>query len=83
MKKILALSLSFCLLFSSLMPAWAVGADLAFAEDAFSAALERAIAAQIPDEEWATQPRQIEIFILYQNADLFARLSSYPEKAPS
>ncbi len=79
MKKILALSLSFCLLFSSLMPAWAVGADLAFAEDAFSAALERAIAEQIPDEEWATQPRQIEIFILYQNADLFAQMHGYPE----
>ena len=82
MKKVLSLSLSFCLLFSSVTPAWAETADVSLAENAFSAALERAIAEQAPQEIWATEPNQLETFIVYQNADLFARLSSYPEKAP-
>ncbi len=82
MKKVLSLSLSFCLLFSSVTPAWAEMADVSLAESAFSAALERAIAEQAPQEIWATEPNQLETFIVYQNADLFARLSSYPEKAP-
>lgn len=79
MKKILSCLLSFCLFFSSIMPAWAVGAEGAFPEKTFSAALERAVALQTPENIWVSQPHQIENFLRFQNADIFAELSSYPQ----
>jgi len=82
MKKILSVFISFCLLFSSLMPAWASRADTSVAEDLFSVALERAALSQKPSEIRVSEPKQIQNVIRYQQADLFASLYSYPQRAP-
>ncbi|MBR3603915.1 MAG: hypothetical protein IKL48_04465 [Elusimicrobiaceae bacterium] len=83
MKKWLSLLLSFCLLFSSTAPmaGGIVAPSSSELEDMFEAAFQEASAAQSPETEYATTSSQVEVFIHYQQAELFARLHSYPQDA--